>query len=83
MRKALDGVWEHPAARVEDTPSLPQVDVLLGRLEGVRRAGAGSWMARCPAHPDRNPSLSVSVKEGRGSSSTASRGAPLRPSSRP
>ncbi|WP_003048551.1 hypothetical protein [Thermus aquaticus] len=25
MRKALDGVWEHPAARVlEDTPSLPQ-----------------------------------------------------------
>jgi putative DNA primase/helicase len=39
MRKALDGVWEHPAARVEDTPSLPQVEVLLGRLEGVRRAG--------------------------------------------
>ena len=33
MRKALDGVWEHPAARVEDTPSLPQVEVLLGRLE--------------------------------------------------
>jgi len=65
MRKALDGVWEHPAARVEDTPSLPQVEVLLGRLEGVRRAGPSSWMARCPAHPDRNPSLSVSVKEGK------------------
>jgi putative DNA primase/helicase len=65
MRKALDGVWEHPAARVEDAPSLPQVEVLLGRLEGVRRAGPSSWMARCPAHPDRNPSLSVSVKEGK------------------
>jgi len=65
MRKALDGVWEHPAARVEDTPSLPQVEVLLGRLEGVRRAGAGSWMARCPAHPDRNPSLSIALRDGR------------------
>jgi hypothetical protein len=41
------------------------VEVLLGRLEGVRRTGANSWVARCPAHDDRNPSLSVSVKEGR------------------
>ncbi len=64
MRKALDGVHPHPARVLEHTPSLPQVEVLLGRLEGVRRAGPSSWMARCPAHPDRNPSLSVSVKEG-------------------
>jgi len=41
------------------------VEVLLGRLEGVRRAGPSSWVARCPAHDDRNPSLSVSVKGGR------------------
>jgi putative DNA primase/helicase len=41
------------------------VDVLLGRLEGVRPQGPHSWMARCPAHDDRDPSLSVSVKEGR------------------
>jgi len=41
------------------------VDVLLGRLEGVRRTGANSWVARCPAHDDRDPSLSVSVKDGR------------------
>ncbi len=41
------------------------VDVLLGRLEGVHPAGPRSWMARCPAHDDRDPSLSVSVKEGR------------------
>ncbi len=41
------------------------VEVLLGRLEGVRRAGPSSWVARCPAHDDRDPSLSVSVKEGR------------------
>jgi len=41
------------------------VEVLLGRLEGVRPAGPSSWVARCPAHDDRDPSLSVSVKEGR------------------
>jgi hypothetical protein len=31
---------------------------LLDKLQGVRRSGAG-WMASCPAHPDRSPSLSV------------------------
>jgi putative DNA primase/helicase len=41
------------------------VDLLLARLEGVRPAGPSSWVARCPAHDDRDPSLSVSVKEGR------------------
>lgn len=31
---------------------------ILGKLEGVRRSGAG-WMAKCPAHEDRHASLSV------------------------
>jgi hypothetical protein len=31
---------------------------LLNRLDGVRRSGA-AWIARCPAHEDRSPSLSV------------------------
>lgn len=31
---------------------------LLARLEGVRRSGAG-YTARCPAHDDRSPSLSM------------------------
>ena len=35
-----------------------QVDVVLTRLERVRRSGDG-WVARCPAHEDRSPSLSV------------------------
>ncbi len=35
------------------------VERLLGRLKGVRQTGHG-WEARCPAHRDRNPSLSVS-----------------------
>ncbi len=34
------------------------VDLVLGRLEGVRVSGA-SWVARCPAHDDRHASLSV------------------------
>jgi DNA primase len=36
---------------------------LLERLDRVHQTGAKKWMACCPAHDDRNPSLSVS--EGR------------------
>jgi hypothetical protein len=32
---------------------------LLSRLERVKGTGAGRWQARCPAHDDRGPSLSV------------------------
>lgn len=32
---------------------------LLDRLEGVRQTGTGRWIARCPAHEDRSPSLSI------------------------
>lgn len=41
---------EHPALAAEE---------LLARLEAVRRNGEGRWMARCPAHGDKGPSLSV------------------------
>jgi hypothetical protein len=34
------------------------VTLLLKHLQGVRSAGSG-WTARCPAHDDRKPSLSV------------------------
>ena len=33
--------------------------VLLERLEAVKATGHGRWMARCPAHDDRHPSLSI------------------------
>ena len=33
---------------------------LLGKLDGIRRSGTG-WMARCPAHEDRQASLSVTA----------------------
>jgi len=34
-------------------------ETLLSRLRGVRRTGADRWIARCPAHDDRTPSLSI------------------------
>jgi len=38
---------------------------LVTRLEGVRERGPGKWSARCPAHEDRGPSLSVLETEDR------------------
>jgi hypothetical protein len=38
---------------------------LLARLEGVIAAGPGRWYARCPAHDDRAPSLSVADRGDR------------------
>lgn len=32
---------------------------LLSRLDRVKPTGPGRWIARCPAHDDRGPSLSV------------------------
>jgi hypothetical protein len=32
---------------------------LLERLQGVRPTGHGRWIARCPAHDDKRPSLSI------------------------
>lgn len=34
-------------------------DSLLSRLDGVKQTGPGRWIARCPAHDDKSPSLSV------------------------
>ena len=30
------------------------------RLERVRQSGPNRWTARCPSHPDKNPSLGIS-----------------------
>lgn len=35
------------------------IDSILGRLEKVKRRQPGQWSARCPAHADKGPSLSV------------------------
>jgi hypothetical protein len=41
-------------------------DALLSRLRGVRSSGPDRWVARCPAHQDRSPSLTVrAMPDGR------------------
>ena len=32
---------------------------LLDRLDGVKQTGPQRWLAKCPAHADRSPSLSI------------------------
>lgn len=38
-------------------------DQVLDRLDKVRRRGEESWIACCPVHDDKNPSMTVSVKD--------------------
>ncbi len=46
---------DHAAVRVVRVTA----EVLLAKLDGVKRTGADRWIAKCPAHEDRSPSLSV------------------------
>jgi hypothetical protein len=39
------------------------LDAMLRRLTGARRVSSG-WIARCPAHDDREPSLSIATDAG-------------------
>ncbi len=39
-------------------------DLLLSKLDKVKRTGNGRWMACCPAHEDKTPSLSIREIDG-------------------
>lgn len=41
------------------TTTAAPIDKVLARLEKVRANGRDKWMACCPAHDDRSPSLSI------------------------
>src|ERR1700726_2177350 len=41
-------------------PSHPPLEMLFGRLKGVRKSLRG-WVGCCPAHDDREPSLSIGL----------------------
>lgn len=45
----------HPLA----ANSSPPIHRLLERLDKVKETGPGRWVALCPAHDDRHPSLSL------------------------
>lgn len=52
----------YPGAIDINTPAkynASPADTLLRFLNAVRTTGPGRWVSRCPAHYDRNPSLSV------------------------
>jgi putative DNA primase/helicase len=40
------------------------LDAILAKLQRVRREGKG-WKALCPAHADKNPSLSITERDGK------------------
>ncbi len=43
-----------------------RVEDFLSRLQKVRRTGPGRWVACCPAHDDKNPSMTVrELEDGR------------------
>jgi hypothetical protein len=35
------------------------IEAILSRVNKVRKSSSNSWMACCPAHDDKNPSLSI------------------------
>lgn len=35
------------------------IEKIISALHGLRKTGAGRWLARCPSHEDRSPSLSI------------------------
>jgi hypothetical protein len=37
------------------------IDVILDHFDAWRSSGPYAWIARCPAHDDRNPSLSIGI----------------------
>ena len=41
------------------------VEELLDKLEKVRSTGRRKWVACCPVHGDKNPSMSIADKDGR------------------
>lgn len=48
-----------PATYASYQPIEPKTDLLLSRLNGVKNTGRDKWLAVCPAHDDRSPSLGI------------------------
>lgn len=38
---------------------MSNIDKLTSRLDGVKSNGYGKYLARCPAHDDKSPSLAI------------------------
>ncbi len=44
---------------------MSNIDALLSKLDKVKSNGNGKWLARCPAHNDKSPSLAIKETEDR------------------
>ena len=53
------GTASATTSRSNDNP----IDAVLHRLEKVKSTGPGKWIALCPAHDDKRPSLSIKEAE--------------------
>lgn len=38
-----------------------EIEDLLQRLEKVKKTGPNKWQSRCPAHPDKTPSMAIKL----------------------
>jgi hypothetical protein len=59
VRAPLHSYVETVARSTKEVSSEMSSTTLLSRIEGVRQTGAGRWLARCPAHDEKHPSLSI------------------------
>ena len=41
------------------------INDVLSKLDGVKQVGTNKWKAKCPVHNDKNPSMTVSLKDDR------------------
>jgi len=39
------------------------INDVLSKLDGVKQVGTNKWKAKCPVHNDKNPSMTVTVKD--------------------
>lgn len=53
------GVREHTGEGTHRQFTATPAATLLPRLDAVHETGPGRWLARCPAHDDRHPSLTL------------------------
>lgn len=61
MTAALHSICNNRPRSIPGVAPTP-ANQLLGRLMRVKRTGRGRWLASCPAHDDKSPSLSVREK---------------------
>jgi len=54
-------VWIAPGVFGEIQMS--KIENLLSKLDKVKANGSGKWLARCPAHEDKSPSLGIKETE--------------------